>query len=59
VWGGLWALVGVLAAPSLEASSQTVLEPQSERLKPYARLPAGLPKGVDPQSLIEGSPAPK
>jgi hypothetical protein len=59
VWGGLWALVGLLAAPSLEASSQTVLDPESERLKPYARLPAGLPKGVDPRSLVEGPPAPK
>jgi hypothetical protein len=58
VWGGLWALVGVLAAPSLEASSQTVLDPQSDRLKPYARLPAGLPKGVDPHSLVQGPPAP-
>jgi hypothetical protein len=59
VWGGLWALVGLLAAPSLDASSQLVLDPQSDRLKPYARLPAGLPKGVDPQSLVEGPPAPR
>ena len=36
-----------------------VLDPQSDRLKPYARLPAGLPKGVDPQSLVQGPPAPK
>lgn len=59
VWGGLWALVGLLAAPSLDASSQLSLDPQSERLKPYARLPAGLPKGVDPRSLVEGPPAPR
>jgi hypothetical protein len=59
VWGGLWALVGLLAAPSLEASSQLSLDPQSERLRPYARLPAGLPKGIDPQSLVQGPPAPK
>ena len=59
VWGGLWALVGLLAAPSLDASSQISLDPQSDRLKPYARLPAGLPKGVDPQSLVQGPPAPK
>lgn len=59
VWGGLWALVGLLAAPSLDASSQITLDPQSDRLKPYARLPAGLPKDVDPQSLVEGPPAPR
>jgi hypothetical protein len=58
VWGGLWVLTGLLAAPSLDASSQLVLDPESSRLKPHARLPAGLPKGVDPQSLV-GPPAPK
>jgi hypothetical protein len=57
-WGGLWALAGLLAAPSLDASSQLVLDPESVRLKPYARLPAGLPKGVDPQLLV-GPPAPR
>ena len=55
----VWALVGFLAAPSLEASSQLSLDPESARLKPYARLPAGLPKGVAPASLEEGPPAPK
>jgi len=59
VWGGLWALVGLLAAPSLDASSQIFLDPQSDRLKPYARLPAGLPKGSTPQSLVQGPPAPE
>ena len=59
VWGGLWALAGLLAAPSLEASSQVSLDPRSDRLRPYARLPAGLPRGVDPQSLVHGPPAPK
>lgn len=59
VWGGLWALAGLLAAPSLEASSQVVLDPESRRLRPYSRLPAGLPKGVDPQTLATGPPAPK
>jgi len=59
VWGGLWALAGLLAAPSLEASSQISLDPQSDRLRPYARLPAGLPRGVDPQSLVQGPPAPR
>jgi hypothetical protein len=55
----VWALVGFLAAPSLEASSQLSLDPESARLKPYARLPAGLPKGLPPASLEEGPPAPK
>ena len=50
----VWALVGFLAAPSLEASSQLSLDPESARLKPYARLPAGLPKGVAPASLEAG-----
>jgi hypothetical protein len=59
VWGGVWMLAGLLAAPGLESSSQIVVDPQSDRLKPYARLPAGLPKGVDPQSLVQGPPAPK
>lgn len=54
-----WALVGLLAAPSLDASSQLNLDPGSARLKPYARLPAGLPKGLPPASLEEGPPAPK
>jgi hypothetical protein len=59
IWGGLWALAGLLAAPSLEASSQLSLDPRSDRLRPYARLPAGLPRGVDPQSLVQGPPAPR
>jgi hypothetical protein len=58
VTAGLWALVGFLAAPSLEASSHLSLDPESARLKPYARLPAGLPKGLPPASL-EGPPAPR
>jgi hypothetical protein len=59
VTAGLWALVGFLAAPSLEASSQLSLDPESARLKPYARLPAGLPKDLPPASLEPGPPAPK
>jgi hypothetical protein len=59
IWGGLWVLAGLLAAPSLDASSQVFLDPNSERLKLYARLPAGLPDGVDPPVLIQGPPAPK
>jgi len=59
VTAGLWALVGFLAAPSLEASSQLSVDPGSARLKPYARLPAGLPKDLAPASLEQGPPAPK
>ena len=59
IWGGLWVLAGLLAAPSLDASSQLFLAPNSERLKLYARLPAGLPEGVDPPLLIQGPPAPR
>jgi hypothetical protein len=59
IWAGLWVLAGLLAAPSLDASSQLFLDPNSERLKLYARLPAGLPDGVDPPVLIQGPPAPK
>ena len=59
VTAGLWALVGFLAAPSLEASSQLSLDPESARLKPYARLPAGLPKGLPPAALEAGPPAPR
>lgn len=59
LWASLWTLVGFLAAPSLDASSQIILDPQNDRLKAYARLPAGLPKGVDPRTLVQGPPAPK
>lgn len=59
VFGGVWALMGLLAAPSLEASSQVSFMPESTRLKPYARFPAGLPKGVAPESLDPGPPPPK
>ena len=59
IWGGLWVLAGLLAAPSLDASSQAFLDPQNERLKLYARLPAGLPEHVDPPALIQGPPAPR
>jgi hypothetical protein len=58
VTAGVWALVGLLAAPSLEASSQLSIDPGSTRLKAYARLPAGLPERVTPRSL-EGPPAPR
>jgi hypothetical protein len=59
IWGGLWVLAGFLAAPSMDASSQVFLDPNSEKLKLYARLPAGLPEGLDPPVLIQGPPAPR
>jgi hypothetical protein len=59
IWGGFWVLAGLLAAPSLDASSQLFLAPNSERLKLYARLPAGLPEGVDPPLLVQGPPTPR
>ena len=56
----LWMAVGFLAAPSLESSSRLALRPdQRDSLRPYARFPAGLPKGVTPQSLAEGPPGPR
>jgi len=55
----LWAVVGLLVAPDLEASSRLSVDPGSARLKPYARLPAGLPKDLAPASLEQGPPAPK
>lgn len=59
VWGGIWMLAGLLAAPSLEGSSQLSFSPESPRLKPYARFPAGLPKGAKPESVVAGPPEPK
>jgi hypothetical protein len=60
VSAALWISVGFLAAPGLESSSQVRLSPTAgDRLRPYARFPAGLPKGVPPQSLVEGPPAPR
>jgi hypothetical protein len=59
VWGGIWMLAGLLAAPSLEGSSQLSFSPDSVRLAPYARFPAGLPKGARPESVLAGPPEPK
>lgn len=56
----IWMSVGFLAAPGLEASSRVELSPdQRDRLRPYARFPAGLPKDVPPQSLADGPPGPR
>jgi hypothetical protein len=60
VSAALWVAVGLLAAPGLESSSGLTLRPdERERLRPYARFPAGLPKKVEPQSLAAGPPGPR
>lgn len=49
---GAWLLVGALAAPSLEASSRLELgHPRPEDLRPFARLPQGLPAALRPPTL--------
>jgi hypothetical protein len=58
-WGGIWVLAGLLAAPSLGSSSEVSFGPDSPRLKPYARFPAGLPKGASAKSILVGPPEPK
>jgi hypothetical protein len=59
IWGGAWVLAGLLAAPSLEGSSLVTVDPRSDRLKPYARLPAGLPEGAERHRLTLGPPEPR
>jgi hypothetical protein len=54
VTAGAWLLVGALAAPAMESSSQEHLShPVPDQVRPFARLPQGLPEGVDPASLAE------
>ena len=49
---GAWLLVGLLAAPSMEASSRLELwRPGPEALRPFARLPQGLPEALRPPTL--------
>ncbi|MCG6922454.1 MAG: hypothetical protein LJF15_15430 [Acidobacteria bacterium] len=49
---GAWLLVGALAAPSMEASSRLDLwRPTPEALRPFARLPQGLPESLRPPAL--------
>jgi hypothetical protein len=55
--GGLWLLTGAVAAPSMESSSRLDLRrPTPGDLRPFARLPQGLPEGVAPETL---GPAPE
>ncbi len=49
---GAWLLVGAMAAPSMESSSRIELRrPTPEDLRPFARLPQGLPEGLTPAEL--------
>ncbi len=49
---GAWLLVGALAAPSMESSSRIDLRrPSPEDLRPFARMPQGLPPGLAPEDL--------
>jgi hypothetical protein len=60
VAAGLWVLVGALSAPSLERSSRIELTaPTPDGLRPFARLPQGLPTGVAPSALAPAPPQPK
>lgn len=60
VIGGLWLLVGALTAPALESSSRIdYSKPTAEMLRPYARLPQGLPPGVTPTALSAPPSQPK
>ena len=57
VVGGLWLLAGALTAPALESSSRIEYpQPSADTLRPYARLPQGLPPGVAPASLTTVPP---
>ena len=56
--GGLWLVVGGLAAAMMRGSSSiSVPKPKAEALSPYARFPQGVPEGFDPRSL-RPSPSP-
>jgi hypothetical protein len=49
---GAWLLVGALSASSMESSSRLELwQPTPKALRPYARLPQGLPEFLKPPTL--------
>jgi hypothetical protein len=50
--GATWGVVGALAAPALQSSSEIpIRHPKTEDLQPYARFPQGLPEGVSASDL--------
>ena len=56
VVAGLWVVAGLLAAPSMEASSRIDLwKPTPEQIREFARLPQGWPESFRAPTL--GSPA--
>ena len=62
VVAGAWLLVGAAAAPSMESSSRIDLRrPTPEDLRPFSRLPQGLPEGLRPSSLgpVAEDPSPE
>lgn len=56
--GAVWAITGLLASPGLDASGHARLFPRDERLRAYARFPAGLPKDV-PRAKLADPPPPE
>jgi hypothetical protein len=57
---GIWLLAGALTAPAFESSSKLKYPaPSADTLRPYARLPQGLPPGVTPSTLAAPPAAPK
>jgi len=59
VTAAIWLGMGGIAAASFSSSANLPVAPWDKALRPYARFPAGLPKGVSAQSLVEGPPGPK
>jgi len=57
VTAGAWLAVGAVAGPIAQSSSEERLDrPGPDDIRPYTRLPQGLPKGTDPASLAVGPP---
>jgi hypothetical protein len=53
-FGGVWALTGFLTSRGLDKSAQLRVPAADGSLRAYARFPAGLPKDVRPESLVQG-----
>jgi hypothetical protein len=52
--GGVWALTGLLTSHGLDKSAQLRVPAADSSLRAFARFPAGLPKQVRPESLVQG-----